>query len=89
MMNRIVAGIALVMSTAGASSAEAHCIYSDRQYSEGATICMSPTATQTCTASGAWTKLELPQTQPNACERAFNIPSAVIFSVSPEKKRDN
>jgi hypothetical protein len=87
-MKRVFAGVALVMSTAGLSSAEAVCVYADRQYSEGATICISPTATQTCTGTGGWTKLELPQTQPNACERAFLTPNA-FFTVAPEKRRDN
>jgi hypothetical protein len=88
-MKRIVAGMALVMSTAGVSAAQTYCIYADRQYSEGATLCISPTATQTCMSSGSWTKLEPPQTQPNACERAFHAPSAVTLTVTPEKRREN
>jgi hypothetical protein len=89
MMIRVVAGVALVMGTAGFSSAGAVCVYADRQYSEGATLCISPTATQTCMSSGGWTKLELPQTQPNACERAFLTPNSVMLTVSPERRRDN
>ena len=34
-MKRIIAGVALVMNTASFSSADAVCIYADRQYSEG------------------------------------------------------
>jgi uncharacterized protein DUF1496 len=89
MMKHVVAGMALVMSTAGSGSAQTFCVYADRQYSEGATLCISPTATQTCTATGSWSKLEPPQTQPNACERAFHAPSAVTFTVSPDKRREN
>jgi Protein of unknown function (DUF1496) len=89
MMKRVVAGVALVMGTAGFGSAEAVCVYADKQYSEGATLCISPTATQTCTNSGSWTKLELPQTQPNACERAYLTPNAVTLTVSPDRRRDN
>lgn len=88
-MRHVVAGIALVMSTAGFSSANAVCVYADRQYSEGATLCISPTATQTCTNNGSWTKLELPQTQPNACERAFQTPNSYTFTLSPDRRRDN
>ncbi|SHN70663.1 Protein of unknown function [Bradyrhizobium erythrophlei] len=88
-MKRVIAGMALVMNTAGFSSAEAVCLYADRQYSEGATLCISPTATQTCTSSASWTKLELPQTQPNACERAFQTPNSVTLMVSPDRRRDN
>ena len=88
-MKRIIAGAALVMNTTSFSSADAVCIYADRQYSEGATLCISPTATQTCMSSGSWTKLELPQTQPNACERAFQTPNSVTLTVSPERRRDN
>ena len=77
------------MSTAVLSSAQASCVYADRQYSEGATLCISPTATQTCTSTGSWTKLELPQTQPNACERAYLTPNAVTLTVSPDRRRDN
>jgi hypothetical protein len=88
-MKRIIAGVALVMNTASFSSADAVCIYADRQYSEGATLCISPTATQTCMSSGSWTKLELPQTQPNACERAFQTPNSVTLTVSPERRREN
>jgi hypothetical protein len=89
MMKRVVAGVALVMSTAIFSSAHALCIYADRQYSDGATLCISPTATQTCTSNGSWTKLELPQTQANACERAYQTPNFVTFAVPPDKRRDN
>ena len=89
MINRVVVGVALVMSTAGFSSAEAFCLYADRQYSEGATLCISPIATQTCTGAGSWTKLELPQTQANACERAYQTPNAFTFTVSPDRRRDN
>jgi Protein of unknown function (DUF1496) len=89
MMIRVVAGVALVMGSAGFSSAGAVCVYADRQYSEGATLCISPTATQTCTNSGSWTKLELPQTQANACERAYQTPNAVTVTVSPDRRRDN
>jgi hypothetical protein len=88
-MKRIIAGMALVVNSAGFSSADAVCIYADRQYSEGATLCISPTATQTCMSSGSWTKLELPQTQPNACERAFQTLNSVTLTVSPERRRDN
>ena len=84
-MKRVMAGVALVMGTAGFSSAEAVCVYADRQYSEGATLCISPTATQTCTNAGTWTKLELPQTQPNACERAYVTPNSVTLTVAPDK----
>jgi hypothetical protein len=84
-MKRVLAGVALVMGMAGFSSAKAVCVYADRQYSEGATICISPTATQTCTNAGSWTKLELPQTQPNACERAYLTPNSFTFTVSPDK----
>ncbi len=83
MMKSVVGGVALVMSAAGVSPAEAFCLYADRQYSEGATICISPIATQTCTGAGSWTKLELPQTQANACERAYQTPNAVTFTVAP------
>ena len=88
-MKGVLAGMALVMSTAGFESAEAVCVYADRQYSEGATLCISPTATQTCTNAGSWTKLELPQTQPNACERAFQTPNAFTFTVTPDRRREN
>jgi len=88
-MKRIVGAVVVVMGSAGFGSAEAVCIYADRQYSEGATLCISPTATQTCTNGGSWTKLELPQTQPNACERAFQTPNAYTFTVSPDRRRDN
>jgi hypothetical protein len=40
-------------------------------------------------STGSWTKLELPQTQPNACERAYQPPNSITFSVSPDKRRDN
>jgi hypothetical protein len=89
MMKRMVAGVALVMGTAGFGSAQAVCMYADRQFTEGATLCISPTATQTCTSSGSWTKLELPQTQPNACERAYQTPNAITLTVSPDRRRDN
>ena len=89
MMKRMVAGVALVMGSAGFGSAQAVCVYADRQFTEGATLCISPTATQTCTNSGAWTKLELPQTQPNACERAYQTPSAITLTVSPDRRREN
>jgi hypothetical protein len=69
-MKRVLAGVALVMGMAGFSSAKAVCVYADRQYSEGA---------------GSWTKLELPQTQPNACERAYLTPNSFTFTVSPDK----
>ena len=88
-MKRMVAGVALVMGTAGFGSAQAVCVYADRQFTEGATLCISPTATQTCTNSGSWTKLELPQTQPNACERAYQAPNSVNLTVSPEKRPVN
>jgi len=88
-MIRVVAGLAFVMSTGVIGSAQALCVYADRQYSEGATLCISPIATQTCTSAGSWTKLELPQTQPNACERAYQPPNAITFSVSPDRRRDN
>jgi hypothetical protein len=87
-MRRVVAGVTLVTSMAIGSSAQAVCIYADRQYSDGATLCISPTATQTCTSSGGWSKLELPQTQANACERAYQVPSTITLSVSPDKKRE-
>jgi len=88
-MKRVIVGLALAMSTGVVSSAQALCIYADRQYSEGATLCISPIATQTCTSSGSWTKLELPQTQPNSCERAYQTPNSVTVSVSPDRRRDN
>jgi hypothetical protein len=88
-MKRVVAGLALVVSTGDIGSAQALCVYADRQYSEGATLCISPIATQTCMSSGSWTKLELPQTQPNACERAYQPPNSITFSVLPDKRRDN
>jgi hypothetical protein len=89
MMRRVLGGLALVIGTAAFSSAQALCVYADRQYSEGATLCLSPTGTQTCTSTGSWTKLELPQTQPNACERAYPPPNSITFAVSPDKRRDN
>lgn len=85
MMKRVVASGALLMSTAIFSSAHALCIYADRQYSEGATLCISPTATQTCTGNASWTKLELPQTQANACERAYQTPNFITLAVPPDK----
>ena len=88
-MKRVVAGVAMLMGSAGFGTAEAVCVYADKQYSEGATLCISPTATQTCTGGGSWTKLELPQTQANACERAYQTPSAVTLTVSPDRRRDN
>ena len=88
MMKSIVAGVALVMGSADFGSAQAVCVYADRQYTEGATLCISPTATQTCTSSGSWTKLELPQTQPNACERAYLTPNAITLTLSPDRRRD-
>jgi hypothetical protein len=88
-MKRVVAGVALVMSTAGFTSAQGLCIYADHQYSEGATLCISPTATQTCTSNGSWTKIELPQTQVNACEKAYQTPNSVTLTVSPDRRHDN
>ncbi|HET7887799.1 MAG TPA: DUF1496 domain-containing protein [Bradyrhizobium sp.] len=88
-MKRVVAGVAMLMGSAGFGTAEAVCVYADKQYSEGATLCISPTATQTCTNGGSWTKLELPQTQPNACERAYLTPNAFTFTVAPERRREN
>jgi hypothetical protein len=85
MMKRVVGGLALLMSSAVFNSAHALCIYADKQFSEGATLCISPSATQTCTSTGSWTKLELPQTQPNACERAYQAPNSVTLTVSPDK----
>ena len=88
-MKRVAVAVAMWMSTAVLSPVQAFCVYADRQYSEGATLCISPTATQTCMSSGSWTKLELPQTQPNACERAFQTPNSVTLTVSPERRREN
>jgi len=89
-MKRAIAGLALVIGTAVFGSAQAAvCVYADRQYSEGATICISPTATQTCSNNGTWTKLELPQTQANACERAYQAPNSITLTVPSEKRRDN
>jgi len=89
MMKRIVASVALLMATAIFNSAQALCVYADRQYSDGATLCISPTATQTCTSNGSWTKLELPQTQANACERAYQTPTFFTLAVPPDRRRDN
>ncbi len=88
-MKRVVVGVALAMNSAAFSSAQAFCVYADRQYSDGATLCISPTATQTCNSNGSWTKLELPQTQANACERAFQTPNSISFTVLPDRRRDN
>ena len=87
-MKRVAAVMAMWMSTAILSPAQAFCVYADRQYSEGATLCISPTATQTCLNTGNWTKLEPPQTQGNACERAYQTPNSVTLSVLPEKRRE-
>jgi hypothetical protein len=88
-MNRIIAGLALVASTGVAGSAQAFCVYADRQYSTGATLCISPIATQTCTGDGSWTKLELPQTQPNSCDRAYQSQNFITFGGVPDRRRDN
>jgi hypothetical protein len=88
MMKSVFAGLTLMVSTAVISPVHAFCVYADRQYSDGATLCISPIASQTCTNSGSWSKLELPQTQANACERAYQIPSVVTLSVASDRKRE-
>jgi hypothetical protein len=72
MMKRAITGLALVIGTAAFGSAQAAvCVYADRQYSEGATICISPTATQTCSNNGTWTKLaQLAQLVGSFCDFA-------------------
>ena len=87
-MKRVAVAVALWMSTVGLSPVLALCVYADRQYSEGATLCISPTATQTCMNTGSWTKLETPQTQVNACEKAYLAPNSIMISVSPERRRE-
>ena len=87
-MKRVAVAVTLWMSTAVLSPVQALCVYADRQYSEGATLCISPTATQTCLNTGNWTKLEPPQTQGSACERAYQTPNSVTLSVSPERRRE-
>jgi hypothetical protein len=87
-MKRVVAGLALLMSGGASGSAEAFCVYADRQYSVGATLCISPIATQTCASDGSWSKLEPPQNQPNSCERAYQPPNFITFGV-PDGRRDS